>query len=715
MGFIFGLLKRIIKFFLYIAGLVAVILLIPNLPPYTKFTSIELDATQPRTGALAPNGDLNNVEKLYIDKLLGPESFQLWNGELYTSLATGEIVKISHGGHVTFVTQIGQPCTGIAQEHICGRPLGFVFDDKSKQMYVADAYLGIWRVDLKSYKKQLLVSPRKEIEGRKPMLFNSVALAANGDLYWTDSTSDYNLKDGVFAIVSDPSGRLFRYNPAKNESTVLLDDLWFANGIVMSPDNQFVLISETNRLRVLKYYIDGPKKGSTEVFASGLPGTPDMIRNLPDGSGVLVSLYVSFDDEHPLLLKSLSSTPMARKFAARFMRLLELPFEFVNTHFPHTIFEQITYTIGHFATISGFGPDMSGIVQIDWNGNVVSSHYNTDRSIDHISDAIVYNDKLYLGCPHRQNFIGSVPVPPLLKKAFYDPKSAPKTPAPQKVKPAEEQKIVQKDKKPVADQPKQKVDKPAEQKPTQKTTTEKPPSSQGDKVKTTPPKQPEVKNTIPKAPVKPVVKEEAVKSTPKVTETKPKQQAAPESTKPKTKGTPKPATKAEATPEPKKVPVTKPKEAPKVEVKKETVQEQKVVPESKPNAAPKVEPKKEAPAKPNTVKSEKSDKEKNTPSTDKPASKAETPKATTPKQVKPEKKAKKPPVEDEPQIIVQRLTPEEKKARKPIEGEPQIIVKKVVPDEIPVNEEIPSDTMKPKGEPLKVIKKSGPIEIPTNV
>lgn len=85
--------------------------------------------------------------------------------------------------------------------------LGFQIDEKNNILYVADAYYGIWKVDLNNYKKQLLVSPRVEIEGRKPRLFNHLALAKNGDIYWTDSTSDYGLHDGAYSLLSDPSGR----------------------------------------------------------------------------------------------------------------------------------------------------------------------------------------------------------------------------------------------------------------------------------------------------------------------------------------------------------------------------------------------------------------------------------------------------------------------------------------------------------------------------
>lgn len=66
--------------------------------------------------------------------------------------------------------------------------------------------------------------------------------------------------------------RLFHYDAARNQSKVLLDNLWFANGVVLSPNNDFVVVSESFRARMMKYYISGPKKGQSEVFVDGLPG-----------------------------------------------------------------------------------------------------------------------------------------------------------------------------------------------------------------------------------------------------------------------------------------------------------------------------------------------------------------------------------------------------------------------------------------------------------
>lgn len=70
-----------------------------------------LEPTQQRVGPLELNGALNNAEKYLKGKLVGPEAFEIYKGEVYTSVQTGEIVKISPGGHVTFVAKIGQPCS----------------------------------------------------------------------------------------------------------------------------------------------------------------------------------------------------------------------------------------------------------------------------------------------------------------------------------------------------------------------------------------------------------------------------------------------------------------------------------------------------------------------------------------------------------------------------------------------------------------------------
>jgi len=101
------------------------------------------------------------------------------------------------------------------------------------------------------------------------------------------------------------TGRLLRYDPTTGETTELLGGLLFANGVAVAKDDDFVLISETGKARVHRYWLKGPKgkltyrfsglthrvnlhsslqsAGKSEIFADGFPGLPDGIRRGESG------------------------------------------------------------------------------------------------------------------------------------------------------------------------------------------------------------------------------------------------------------------------------------------------------------------------------------------------------------------------------------------------------------------------------------------------
>lgn len=81
--------------------------------------------------------------------LLGPETFSDYKGELYTSLFTGEVVKFKKDGSMVTVVRTGQTCKGEFEERICGRSMGIKFD-RDGSMFVADAYYGIFKVDVET-------------------------------------------------------------------------------------------------------------------------------------------------------------------------------------------------------------------------------------------------------------------------------------------------------------------------------------------------------------------------------------------------------------------------------------------------------------------------------------------------------------------------------------------------------------------------------------
>lgn len=54
-------------------------------------------------------------------------------------------------------------------------------------------------------------------------------------------------------------GKVYRYNPVTKETHLLATGLFYSNGIAVSDDDSYLVLSETDRLRLLKFWIKGPK------------------------------------------------------------------------------------------------------------------------------------------------------------------------------------------------------------------------------------------------------------------------------------------------------------------------------------------------------------------------------------------------------------------------------------------------------------------------
>lgn len=80
----------------------------------------------------------------------------------------------------------------------------------------------------------------------------------------------------------DTSGRVMKYNPRTGKVTVLLSGLSFPNGIALSKDSSFLVIAETGKVQLLRFWIRGPRAGTTEVFVQ-LARYPDNIKRNQEG------------------------------------------------------------------------------------------------------------------------------------------------------------------------------------------------------------------------------------------------------------------------------------------------------------------------------------------------------------------------------------------------------------------------------------------------
>ncbi|XP_021830692.1 protein STRICTOSIDINE SYNTHASE-LIKE 5-like [Prunus avium] len=239
-----------------------------------------------------------------------------------------------------------------------GRPLGLAFG-LYNEVVVADADKGLLNVT--SGGEVMLLTD--EAEGVKFGITDGVDVAVDGTIYFTDASYKYNLKHFVWDILEGrPYGRFVSYDSATKQTTVLVRDLYFANGLVVSPDQSHVIFCETPMRRCRKYYVQGEKKGSVETFIDQLPGLPDNIR---------------YDGEGHYWIALLMAPTLAWDLAVRY------PF--------------IRKVMGIMEKYTG-RPNVEkngGVLAVDLDGNLISHYYDPGLSL--VSSVIKIGNHIFCG------------------------------------------------------------------------------------------------------------------------------------------------------------------------------------------------------------------------------------------------------------------------------------------------------------------------------
>jgi len=97
------------------------------------------------------------------------------------------------------------------------------------------------------------------------MLTDDLDIGSDGTIYFSDATYLNNINN-ISNDWGQPNGRLLSYNPNTNVTSLLLDNLYFANGVALSNDESFLLVNEAAS-RVRRYWLTGPNAGQSGVFA----------------------------------------------------------------------------------------------------------------------------------------------------------------------------------------------------------------------------------------------------------------------------------------------------------------------------------------------------------------------------------------------------------------------------------------------------------------
>jgi hypothetical protein len=234
-----------------------------------------------------------------------------------------------------------------------------------------------------------------------------VAVAKNGDIYFTHSSSEYEIDKVMQTGAVNPSGRLIKFSRDSGSLDALVDKLWFANGLLISPNEDFIVFAESHRQKLSKLWINGDKKGSTESFITALPGAPDNLTS--NKRGILITLPVVADENHPMLTYLIAHRPILRKFLARFFELTIMPFKFINSIYPNPVTIAIVNKFGTMDMLAFIIPKHRAVIRADWNGNVVKTYHGTDDSTASITHALEIDNYLYLGSVVT-DYIGRVQI-----------------------------------------------------------------------------------------------------------------------------------------------------------------------------------------------------------------------------------------------------------------------------------------------------------------
>jgi sugar lactone lactonase YvrE len=308
---------------------------------------------QALTGVLAPNNLLEKAELLALGEIYGPEEVAIDSlGRIYGGTQDGRIMRLLPDGKLEEFANTQ------------GRPLGIKFD-KNDNLIVCDSYKGLISIDPQGQIEVLSTSA----QGIPFKFTDALDISSDGIIYFSDASSKYGQNEYLYDLLeSNPYGRFLSYDPGTGMTRVLLDGLYFANGVALSQNEDFVLINETYRYRIVRYWLKGPKAGTHDIFVDNLPGFPDNISSNGNGTFWLALFTVRnnvLDAAHPFSFLKAQISKLPKAFWPK--------------------------------------PEPYGLVLlIDEQGEILQSlHEPTGKHLKEITSAVEHDGYLYLGSLHN--------------------------------------------------------------------------------------------------------------------------------------------------------------------------------------------------------------------------------------------------------------------------------------------------------------------------
>jgi sugar lactone lactonase YvrE len=302
------------------------------------------------SGPLAENRALTGASTVCTTE--GPEDVAFDDdGHLYTGAENGTVYRttdpVTDGTRNAALEPVAD--TG-------GRPLALEFDGEDLLVCVAE--VGLVAVDPDGTVTELAT----DAAGRD-VVFADDLYVEDGTVYFTDASRHALFQDELMEL--QDTGRLLAYDREADETTVLVNGLGFANGIALGPDDESLLVTETSRYRVSRYWHTGELEGRIERFTTNLVGYPDNIDRDPDGG-----YWVAIPSLRDPALERLHRRPWLKRQLGKL---------------PETVLEQLS------------GDAYGLVLKLDEEGTVVDSLHDPTGGVHGVTSATPHEGALYLG------------------------------------------------------------------------------------------------------------------------------------------------------------------------------------------------------------------------------------------------------------------------------------------------------------------------------
>jgi sugar lactone lactonase YvrE len=348
--------RLLTKAVLLVLGLIAVLIVALYLVSPVRPVIWDAPPNPGFTGVFSVNDRLASYEQLDV-RGYGPEDVSCApSGGYVTGLDDGRIVKVSESG---VIKELGD--TG-------GRPLGIhALADGS--VLIADAERGLLK--LANGQVELLAN---ELDGETMLFVDDLDVAADGTVWFSDASQRFGMADNRRDFMEgSKTGRLLSFDPITGRVTSHLENLFFANGVALGPNDEYVLVNETGLGQIQRLWLTGERAGQVDLFVSELPSAIDNLSfNGRD------TFWVAMPNPRKIL-DDLAPTPMLRRILGALPESMARAIE----------------------------TDFAMVVAIDLEGNVTQSLQDPAAGYHHITSVNQCGDYLLLGSL-RESGIGRV-------------------------------------------------------------------------------------------------------------------------------------------------------------------------------------------------------------------------------------------------------------------------------------------------------------------